>query len=39
MRTLCDEYRDERTEPEEEREPEPEPPSLVRRVIEQLTRR
>lgn len=39
MRTLCDEYRDERTEPEEEREPEPEPPSLVRRVIEQLAGR
>jgi hypothetical protein len=39
MRTLCDEYRDERAEPGEEREQEPEPPGLVRRVIERLTRR
>jgi len=39
MRTLCDEYRDERAEPGEEREPEPRPPGLVRRVIERLTRR
>lgn len=39
MRTLCDEYRDERAEPGEEREPGPEPPGLVRRVIERLTRR
>jgi hypothetical protein len=39
MSTLCDEYRDEPTEPEDDREPEPDPPGLIRRVIERLSRR
>jgi hypothetical protein len=39
LRTLCDEYRDEPTYPEDEHEPEPEPPGLVRRVIDRLARR
>ena len=39
-RTLCDDFRDEPTEPEDsDREPEPEPPGLARRVIDRLERR
>jgi hypothetical protein len=40
MRTLGDEYHDEPTEPEDsDRVPKPDPPGLVRRVIDQLSRR
>jgi hypothetical protein len=39
LRTLCDEYRDEPTYPDDEHEPEPERPGLVRRVIDRLARR
>ncbi len=40
IRTLSDDYRDEPTEPEDsDREPEPESPSLISRVLDQLTRR
>jgi hypothetical protein len=38
MSTLCDEYHDEPTEPEDDVEPEPEPPGRLRRLIERLTR-
>jgi hypothetical protein len=37
MRTLSDDYHDERTEPEDDHVPEPEPPGLIRRVVDRLT--
>jgi hypothetical protein len=36
MRTLSDDYHDERAEPEDDRVPEPEPPGLIRRTLERL---
>jgi hypothetical protein len=40
LRTLEDDYHDEPTEPEDsDREPEPESPGMLRRVLDQLTRR
>lgn len=40
MRTLSDDYTDQPAEPEDsDRVPDPEPPGLVRRVVDQLTRR
>jgi hypothetical protein len=40
MRTLEDDYHDERTEPEDsDRQPEPEPPGAIKRVMDRLKHR
>jgi hypothetical protein len=36
MRTLSDDYHDERAEPQDDRVPEPEPPSLIHRLVDRL---